>query len=466
MRRKTISGWSNYSGKVTNLNICENKMDNRGSKSTILNSIVIKEQRVDGSWSVKSNLTDLRCTLKGFERNRGINHNFSRQMCWSSRVKIPFKQFRLYPVVSLRGYVSRWSDPLEAKWGEGKVKYSTSTSLCGFVNRPQSRSMHEISVNPGVWSGLIDGEGSFSIILVKDLTRKLGWRVEPKFQLGLHRINYDVLSQLQLFLGGAGAIYLVRKGKFVNYIISSIKDLNKLILHLEKYPLLTKKSVDLFLFKQIIDLMNNKAHLTLEGLNQIVNIKASMNLGLSGKLKSEFTGYRVLEKPVINCDNVIINPSWLSGFVSAEGNFDVRTPKTNSRTGYRVQLRFRITQHLRDIKLIEKIVQYLGGGKIHKYTKSAVHLNIVDFSLITEKIIPLFEKNPLVGVKSLDYQDWCKIHELMVNRSHLTIEGMNLIRKIKLGMNSPPPPPDRGEGRGPAGPHRGPPAGGRSFEVE
>ena len=143
-------------------------MDNRGSKSTILNSIVIKEQRVDGSWSVKSNLTDLRCILKGFERNRGINHNFSRQMCWSSRVKIPFKQFRLYPVVSLRGYVSRWSDPLEAKWGEGKVKYSTSTSLCGFVNRPQSRSMHEISVNPGVWSGLIDGEGSFSIILVKD----------------------------------------------------------------------------------------------------------------------------------------------------------------------------------------------------------------------------------------------------------------------------------------------------------
>ena len=75
--------------------------------------------------------------------------------------------------------------------------------------------------------------------------------------------------------------------------------------------------------------MNNKAHLTLEGLNQIVNIKASMNLGLSDKLKSEFTGYRVLEKPVINCDNVIINPSWLSGFVSAEGNFDVRTPKTN-----------------------------------------------------------------------------------------------------------------------------------------
>jgi hypothetical protein len=54
---------------------------------------------------------------------------------------------------------------------------------------------------------------------------------------------------------------------------------------------------------------------------------------------------------------------------------------------------------------MEKLAQYLGGGKVYKYTKSAVHLSIVDLSLITEKIIPLFEKNPLVGVKSQDYQD-------------------------------------------------------------
>lgn len=413
---KTTSGWSNSSGKVTSLKICENKMDNRGSKTT-LNNMVVKEQRVYGSWSVKSNLTYLRCTLKGFERNRGINHGFSRQMCWSSRVKIPSKQFRLYSVASLLSYVSL--SPLGGKCFGGKLNYSTTTQ-----------------VNPGVWSGLIDGEGSFSIILVKNPTRKLGWRVEPKFQLGLHRKDYNVLSQLQSFLGGAGAIFLVRKGEFVNYIISSIKDLNKLLLFLDKYPLLTQKSADLFLFKQIIDLINNKAHLTVEGLNQIVNLKASMNLGLSDKLKSEFPGYRAVERPVINCDNAIINPSWLSGFVSAEGNFDVRTPKTNNKTGYRVQLRFRITQHLRDIKLMENIVQYLGGGKVHKYTASAVHLSIVDFSLITEIIIPLFEENPLVGVKSLDFIDWCKIHELMVNRSHLTVEGMNSILKIKLGMNS------------------------------
>jgi hypothetical protein len=50
--------------------------------------------------------------------------------------------------------------------------------------------------------------------------------------------------------------------------------------------------------------MSNKAHFTIEGLNQIVNIKASMNLGLSDKLKSEFAGYTPVERPVINNDNI------------------------------------------------------------------------------------------------------------------------------------------------------------------
>ena len=183
--------------------------------------------------------------------------------------------------------------------------------------------------------------------------------------------------------------------------------------------------------------MNNKAHLTVEGLNKIVNIKAGMNLGLSDKLKSEFTGYTPVQRPIINYDNVILDPCWISGFVSAEGNFDVRMPSTNSKLGYRVQLRFRISQHSRDLRLMEKIVEYFGSGKIYKYGgKSAVSFTIVDFTDITNIIIPFFDKNPIIGIKLYDYLDWCKIHSLMVNRSHLTVEGINSIREIKSGMNT------------------------------
>ena len=394
---KTISGWSNYSGMVTSLKMSENKMDNRGSKSAILKSIVVKEQRVDGSWFIKSHLMNLRYTLQGFERNRDIKLGFNIQQGWNSYIKIPSKQFDL-------------------------KKFSTYSSTI---------------VNPGIWSGLIDGEGSFSIIVDRNKARKLGWRVHLKFQIGLHTKDLNLLYQLQQHLGGIGSIHLARNRDIVNYSIDSIEDLNKLIFHLKKYPLLTQKAADFLLFIKAVELVNNKAHLTVEGVNKIVNIKASMNLGLSDILKSEFAGYTPVERPVINYDNVILDPDWISGFVSAEGNFDVRIPSTNSKSGYRVQLRFRISQHNIDFILMQKIVEYFGSGKIYKYGgKSAVSLSIVDFRDITNIIVPFFNKNPLIGIKLYDYLDWCKIHSLMLNGSHLTVEGINSIRKIKSGMNT------------------------------
>ncbi len=392
---KTMSGWSNYSGTVISLKMSENEMDNRGSKSTILNSMVVKEQRVDGSWSIKPHLMGLRCTLRGFKRNRGVKLGFNMQQGWNSYVKIPSKLFDL-------------------------KKISTYNSTI---------------INPGVWSGLIDGEASFSIVVDRNKTRKLGWRVQLKFQIGLHTKDLNLLYLLQQYLGDIGSIHLARNRDIVNYSLDSNEDLNKLIIHLEKYPLLTQKAADFLLFKQAVKLVNNKAHLTVEGLYQIVNIKASMNLGLSNMLKSEFDGYTPVERPVINY-NVILDPYWISGFVSTEGNFDVRIPSTNSKLGYRVQLRFRISQHSRDLRLMEKIVEYFGSGKIYKYGgKSAVSLTIVDFTDITNTIVPFFNKNPIIGIKLYDYLDWCKIHSLMINCSHLTVEGINSIRKIKSGMN-------------------------------
>ncbi|KAF5868396.1 putative intron-encoded endonuclease [Botrytis fragariae] len=230
--------------------------------------------------------------------------------------------------------------------------------------------------------------------------------VNPGFQLGLHTKDLNVLYLLQQHLGGIGSIHLAKKRDIVNYSIDSIEDLNKLILYLDKYPLLTQKAADFLLFKQAVKLVNNKAHLTVEGLNQIVNIKASMNLGLSDMLKSEFAGYTPVERPVINSGSVSLDPDWISGFVSAEGNFDVRIPTTNSKLGYRVQLRFRISQHSRDLKLMENLVEYFGSGKVYKYGgKSAVSFTIVDFTDITNIIVPFFSKNPIIGIKLYDYLD-------------------------------------------------------------
>ena len=93
--------------------------------------------------------------------------------------------------------------------------------------------------------------------------------------------------------------------------------------------------------------MNTKAHLTIEGIHQIINIKASMNLGgllrSTDLLKSEFNKFTPVDRPVINTEN-ISDPNWIAGFVTGDGSFDVNISQATNKIGHRVQLRFRITQ--------------------------------------------------------------------------------------------------------------------------
>ena len=78
----------------------ENEMEYRGSKSrlylfkpTSLKYNVVKEQRVDGNWSINPRLIGLRCILRASERKGGLKHGFNVQQNWNFFVKIPSKQF-------------------------------------------------------------------------------------------------------------------------------------------------------------------------------------------------------------------------------------------------------------------------------------------------------------------------------------------------------------------------------------
>jgi hypothetical protein len=50
--------------------------------------------------------------------------------------------------------------------------------------------------------------------------------------------------------------------------------------------------------------MKNKAHLKTEGIKEIINIKASMNLGLSDELKSNFINTVPVQRPTIKTTNI------------------------------------------------------------------------------------------------------------------------------------------------------------------
>ena len=87
---------------------------------------------------------------------------------------------------------------------------------------------------------------------------------------------------------------------------------------------------------------------------------------------------------------------------------------------------------------MESLVSYLGCGRIKKVSTRPNEVNFVvtKFSDILVKIIPFFKTFHILGVKRLDYLDWCKVAELMQNKDHLTTVGLDQIRQIKAGMNT------------------------------
>lgn len=54
----------------------------------------------------------------------------------------------------------------------------------------------------------------------------------------------------------------------------------------------------------------------------------------------------------------------------------------------------------------------------------------------SKKITTFFTKYPIGGVKLLDFQDFCKIANIMEEKGHLIIEGTDAIIRIKEGMNN------------------------------
>ena len=384
--RKVISGQNNYLGMVTSHKIDENQMGDRGSKSEIQspqpNVFSVKEQRVDGSYF--GFYPKLRCTLMGGE---------SRY-----QFKIPSKQFT-------------------------KKLFSTLNT------KP------ETGINPWVLTGFADAEGCFSIKIQQNAKLKMKWRVRPVFSITLHIKDLALLESIKINLGVGN---ISKSGeKAVMYAVDSIKEIPVIINHFDKYPLVTQKLSDYLIFKQCFEIIKQGNHLTEIGLLEIIGLKSNLNLGLPVKIKEAFPNVPEVKKLEYKF-NGIPNPFWITGFTSGEGSFHILSRNSNIAK-QELFTRFSIHLHIRDLEVLQVISTYfkedLSEKKLSLTDKSA-QLQISKFSVINNIIIPFFNKHHLLGMKRLDFIDFCKVCDILKTKEHLTSKSVyNQIIEIKSSMN-------------------------------
>jgi hypothetical protein len=348
----------------------------------------VKEQRVDGSSKFR-NLNFVRCTLIAGKPVFGRTiHSFSHN--------------------------------------NGKMFIHT-------MSNKQNNDNNNLA-HPWFVTGLTDADGTFALGFYKSNDYRMGYQIQAIFKIAIHKKDYDVLDAIQKFFG-LGKI--TKHGDTtLQYTVKSLADLQVIISHFDKYPLMSEKRGDFKLFKDGFSLIKTKAHLYREGFHKILSIKAAINADLSDELRLSFPDIKAVNKPLVQ-NRGIINPNWLAGLTSGDGCFYVSLRNSlTTVSGESVVLKFQIVQHSRDIELIKWLISTLKCGRLELDLKqSAVYFVVTNFKDIFEKIIPLFDKHKIKGVKSWDYEDFKEVAILIQDKNHLSEKGLSNIKSIKSNMN-------------------------------
>jgi hypothetical protein len=146
----------------------------------------------------------------------------------------------------------------------------------------------------------------------------------------------------------------------------------------------------------------------------------------SAKLKSELQPPLFAEKP----KEEKLSAPFVSVFFDAEGTFIISIfRRTNFKVGWQVKPNIKISLHIKDLHLLQKIQAFFCGiGVIYKasYGQSA-YFEVRSFEDLTAVIIPHFYKYHLLTPKRADFILFKSVIELMSRKEHQTPVGLQKI---------------------------------------
>ncbi len=126
--------------------------------------------------------------------------------------------------------------------------------------------------------GFVDGEGCFVVGINPhpDMTSQV--QVLPEFTVVQHERDVQLLHALKAFFGCG----VVRRNhaERMAFRVRRVEHLNQNVIpFFEKHPLKSKKHLDFLKFRDVLRLMQERAHLTPDGIAKIRVIASRMNRG-------------------------------------------------------------------------------------------------------------------------------------------------------------------------------------------
>ena len=199
-------------------------------------------------------LLRLRRELSGLKLELKINKKFSKL----STIYLKINSFKYLCSINL---------------GASQVRsFSSSTRL---LNAP-SEHKGELKLDPNFVTGLVESEGSFSIVKHRDTRANFGMTVSLRFKITM-LVNETVLIKKVHTFFGVGSFYIDEKYGTIDYIVRDKISLKVIKDHFIKYPLRGSKHLDFVDFMRALELMEQNLHRSKEGLELLVSLSEGMN---------------------------------------------------------------------------------------------------------------------------------------------------------------------------------------------
>jgi hypothetical protein len=143
---------------------------------------------------------------------------------------------------------------------KSKLNLGLTTELENILNKYQAESGCSISLereiikvteklNPYWIAGFVSGDGSFSVHVGKDDRIKTGFRVDPRFSVGLHSRDANLIENLANFFN-CGVIFSPKDRPVIHFTVGKLSDITKVILSFfDNYPVQGIKILDFSDFK-------------------------------------------------------------------------------------------------------------------------------------------------------------------------------------------------------------------------
>jgi hypothetical protein len=202
-------------------------------------------------------------------------------------------------------------NPCIPRYSFGK-QTSNGVSELGSDKPTDAENQQERLIKIGWVTGLVDGEGCFSIHFVRQPERasrkgyKTGFQVGHEFAVVQGAKSVKCLHELKEFFG-VGYVYINRrfdnhKEHLYRYSVVRRSDLLRVVIpFFQQYPLRTSKQFDFAKFVNCMKAIEANEHLTVSGLLKIVEIAETMN-----HCKPRTEMIRILRDYTPNADDLFV----------------------------------------------------------------------------------------------------------------------------------------------------------------